>query len=155
MEEELLSDLIYVFTPKGDVMELPKDSTPIDFAFRVHTNVGEKMVAAIVNENIVPLDYKLQDGDIVKIKTDPNSKPNKDWLNIVKTTQAKNKIKSYFSKIDREKYTELGKELLEKEIRKQKLTIKEVISNENIEKLCKDLKVKNLEEIYLNIGSLR
>lgn len=155
MEEELLSDLIYVFTPKGDVMELPKDSTPIDFAFRVHTNVGEKMVAAIVNENIVPIDYKLQDGDIVKIKTDPNSKPNKDWLNIVKTTQAKNKIKSYFSKIDREKYIELGKDLLEKEIRKQKLSIKEVLSNENIDKLCKDLKVKNLEEIYLNIGSLR
>ena len=155
MEEELLSDLIYVFTPKGDVMELPKDSTPIDFAFRVHTNVGEKMVAAIVNENIVPIDYKLQDGDIVKIKTDPNSKPNKDWLNVVKTTQAKNKIKSYFSKIDREKYTELGKDLLEKEIRKQKLSIKEVLSNENIDKLCKDLKVKNLEEIYLNIGSLR
>jgi len=155
MEEELLSDLIYVFTPKGDVMELPKDATPIDFAFRVHTNVGEKMVGAIVNENIVPLDYKLQDGDIVKIKTDPNSKPNKDWLNIVKTTQAKNKIKSYFSKIDREKYTELGKELLEKEIRKQKLSIKEVLSNENIEKLCKDLKIKNIDELYLNIGSLR
>jgi len=155
MEEELLSDLIYVFTPKGDVMELPKDSTPIDFAFRVHTNVGEKMVGAIVNDNIVTLDYKLQDGDIVKIKTDPNSKPNKDWLNIVKTTQAKNKIKSYFSKIDREKYTELGKELLEKEIRKQKLVIKEVLNNENIDKLCKDLKVKNLNDIYLNIGSLR
>ena len=155
MEEELFSDLIFVFSPKGDVMELPKDSTPIDFAFRVHTNVGEKMVAAIVNENIVPIDYKLQDGDIVKIKTDPNSKPNKDWLNVVKTTQAKNKIKSYFSKIDREKYTELGKDLLEKEIRKQKLSIKEVLSNENIDKLCKDLKVKNLEEIYLNIGSLR
>ena len=155
MEEELLSDLIYVFTPKGDVMEMPVGATPIDFAYRVHTNVGEKMVGAIVNENIVPIDYKLQDGDIVKIKTDPNSTPNKDWLNIVKTTQAKNKIKSYFSKIDREKYTNLGQELLEKEIRKQKLSFKEVFSNENIEKLCKDLKVKNLNEIYLNVGSLR
>lgn len=155
MEEELLSDLIYVFTPKGDVMEMPVGATPIDFAYRVHTNVGEKMVGAIVNENIVPIDYKLQDGDIVKIKTDPNSTPNKDWLNIVKTTQAKNKIKSYFSKIDREKYTNLGQELLEKEIRKQKLSFKEVFNNENVEKLCKDLKVKNLNEIYLNVGSLR
>ena len=136
-------------------MEMPVGATPIDFAYRVHTNVGEKMVGAIVNENIVPIDYKLQDGDIVKIKTDPNSTPNKDWLNIVKTTQAKNKIKSYFSKIDREKYTNLGQELLEKEIRKQKLSFKEVFSNENIEKLCKDLKVKNLNEIYLNVGSLR
>jgi len=155
MEEELLSDVIYVFTPKGDVMEMPVGATPIDFAYRIHTNVGEKMVGAIVNEKIVQLDYKLQDGDIVKIKTDPNSKPNKDWLNIVKTTQAKNKIKSYFSKQDREKYIELGESLLEKEIRKQKLTIKEVISEKNIEKLCKDLKVKDLDEIYLNIGSLR
>ena len=155
MEEELLSDLIYVFTPKGDVMELPTNSTPIDFAYRVHTNVGEKMVGAIVNESIVPLDYKLQDGDIVKIKTDASSTPNKDWLNIVKTTQAKNKIKSYFSKIDREKYTLLGQELLEKEIRKQKLSIKEVLCNDNIDKLCKDLKVKDINEIYLNIGSLR
>lgn len=155
MEEELLSDLIYVFTPKGDVMEMPVGATPIDFAYRIHTNVGEKMVGAIVNENIVPIDYKLQDGDIVKIKTDSNSTPNKDWLNIVKTTQAKNKIKSYFSKIDREKYTNLGQDLLEKEIRRQKLSFKEVFSNENIEKLCKDLKVKNLNEIYLNVGSLR
>lgn len=155
MTDELLSDMIYVFTPKGDVMEMPFGSTTIDFAYRVHTNVGEKMVAAIVNENIVPLDYKLQDGDIVKIKTDPNSTPNKDWLNIVKTTQAKNKIKSYFSKIDREKYTNLGYTLLEKEIRKQKLVFKEVLKPENIEKLCKDLKVKDINEVYLNIGSLR
>ena len=155
MEEELLSDLIYVFTPKGDVMELPIGATPIDFAYRIHTNVGEKTVGAIVNEKIVQLDYKLQDGDIVKIKTDANSTPNKDWLNIVKTTQAKNKIKSYFSKQDRENYIELGKDLLEKEIRKQKLSIKDVLNNTNIEKLCKDLKVNNLEEIYLNIGSLR
>ena len=155
MEEELLSDLIYVFTPKGDVMELPTGSTPIDFAFRVHTNVGEKMVGAIVNENIVPLDYVLQDGDIVKIKTDSSSKPNKDWLNIVKTTQAKNKIKSYFSKIDREKYVSLGESLIDKEVRKQKLSFKEVFTDENINKICNDLKVKNLEEVYLNVGALR
>ena len=120
VKNEVLNNNIYCFTPKGDVIELPRGATPIDFAYRVHTNVGEKTVGAIVNEKIVQLDYKLQDGDIVKIKTDPNSTPNKDWLNIVKTTQAKNKIKSYFSKKDREKYIELGKELLEKEIRKQK-----------------------------------
>ena len=155
IEDELLSDLIYVFTPKGDVMELPIGSTPIDFAYRIHTNVGEKMVGAIVNENIVPIDYKLQDGDIVKIKTDPNSTPNKDWLGIVKTSQAKNKIKSFFSKVDKEKYTELGQNLLEKEIRKQKLSIKDVFSDTHLEKLYKDLKVKNIEEIYLNVGSLR
>ncbi len=155
MKEELLSDVIYVFTPKGDVMEFQEGATPIDFAYRIHSNVGEKTVGAIVNGNIVPLDYILQDGDIVKIKTDVNATPNKDWLNIVKTTQAKNKIRSYFSKIDREKYINTGKELLEKEIRKQKLVFKEVLSQENIDKLCNDLKVKNLEDLYLNIGSLR
>ena len=155
VEDELLSDLIYVFTPKGDVMELPSNSTPVDFAYRIHTNVGEHMVGAIVNENIVPLDYKLQDGDIVKINTEQNSTPNKDWLNFVKTSQAKNKIKAYFSKIDKEKYIELGSSLLEKEIRKQKLSSREVLSDNNIKKICKDLKVKSLEDIYLNIGSLR
>ncbi len=155
MEDEILSDLIYVFTPKGDVMELPIESTPLDFAYRIHTDVGEHTVGALVNDNIVTLDYKLQDGDIVKIKTDNSSTPNKDWLNIVKTTQAKNKIKSYFSKIEKEKYIESGKNLLEKEIRKQNLSIKEVLSKENIDKLCNDLKVKDLEEIYFNIGSLR
>lgn len=155
MKDEFLSDVIYVFTPKGDVMEFPQGATPIDFAYRVHSDVGEHTVGAIVNENIVPLDYELQDGDIVKIKTDINSSPNKDWLNIVKTTQAKNKIRSYFSKIDREKYINLGKDLLEKEIRKQKLLFKEVLNNQNIEKLCKDLKIKDLDELYLNIGSLR
>lgn len=155
MEDELLSDLIYVFTPKGDVMELPVGSTPIDFAFRIHTNVGEKMVGAIVNENIVPIDYVLQDGDIVKIKTDQSSKPNKDWLNIVKTSQAKNKIKSYFSKIDREKYISLGESLIDKEVRKQKLSFKEVFTDDNINKICEDLKVKNLEDVYLNVGALR
>ena len=155
VEDELLSDLIYVFTPKGDVMELPVNSTPVDFAYRIHTNIGDTLVGAIVNENIVPIDYQLQDGDIVKINTDPNSKPNKDWLNFVKTSQAKNKIKAYFSKIDREKYIELGMSLLDKEIKKRKLSSKDVLNTEHLEKLFKDLKVKTLEDIYLNIGSLR
>ena len=155
VEDELLSNLIYVFTPKGDVMELPEGSTPVDFAYRVHTNVGDKMVNAIVNENIVPLDYKLQDGDIVKINTDSNSTPNKDWLNFVKTSQAKNKIKAYFSKLDKEKYIGHGESLIDKELRKQKLSFKEVFNEEHLNKLFNDLKVKSLEEIYLNVGSLR
>lgn len=155
MEEELLSELIYVFTPKGDVMELPLGATPIDFAYRVHSKVGDTCVGAIVNDNIVTLDYKLKDGDIVKINTNSSSKPNKDWLNIVKTSQAKNKIKAYFSKIDKENYIELGKNLLEKEIKKNKKNLNEVLTDENINKLIKDLKLNNLEDLYLSIGSLR
>lgn len=152
---EILSTSIYINTPKGDVVELPKDSTPIDFAYRIHSKVGDTTVGAIVNGKIVTLDYKLQDGDEVEIMTDQNSSPKLDWLNIVTTTQAKSKIKSYFSKQDRENYIARGKELLEKELRKKNIAIKEALSEDNINKLIDDLRVTNYEEILLNIGSLR
>ena len=155
INDEIFNTQIYVFTPKGDVMELPSGSTPIDFAYRIHSGVGDKTVGAIVNNQIVPLNYKLEDGDIIKINTLNSAKPNKEWLNFVKTTQAKNKIKAYFSKKDRENYIELGKDLLEKEIRKQKLSISEVLKEENINKLTTDLKLKDYDELLLSIGSLR
>lgn len=153
--DEILNSLIYVFTPKGDVMELPQGATPIDFAYRIHSGVGDKTVGAIVNDQIVPLDYELQDGDIIKINTLNSAKPNKEWLNFVKTTQAKNKIKAYFSKKDRENYIEIGKDLLEKEIRKQKLSITEVLKDDNIEKILNDLHLKDYDELLLSVGSLR
>ncbi len=155
IEEEFLSQQIYVFTPKGDVMELPVGSTPVDFAYRIHSNVGDTTVGAIVNDSIVPLNYELNDGDIIKINTNNQSTPNKDWLNFVKTAQAKNKIKSYFSKRDRETYIERGKDLLEKEIRKRKQSINEVLSDDNINKILKELKLNTYEELLLSIGSLR
>ena len=155
MNNNLLGELIYVFTPKGDVIELPKDATPIDFAYRIHSRVGDTTVGAIVNDNIVPLSYALQNNDIVKIITNNNANPNQDWLNIVKTQQAKNKIKSYFSKKDREEYIEKGKNILEKEIRKRKLSINEVLSENNLNKIFKDLKMNSLDDLYLSIGSLR
>ena len=96
LNSELLSDLIYCYTPKGDVLELPKGATPIDFAYRIHSGVGDRTIGAIVNDQIVPLNFELQDGDIVKINTGKESNPNKDWLKFVKTPQAKNKIKSFF-----------------------------------------------------------
>ncbi len=152
---EFLSPMIYVFTPKGDVVELPIDATPVDFAYRIHSEVGDKMVGALVNEKIVPLNYALQDGDIVKINTNNASTPSLEWLNFVKTTQAKNKIKSFFSKQDRLNYITKGKNLLEKEIRKKKLAISEILSDENITKILTELKLKDLEDLYLAIGSLR
>ena len=155
MENELLSKYIYVYTPKGDVMELPLGATPIDFAYRIHSGVGDTTVGAIVNDNIVPLNYELQDGDIIKINTNSSSKPNKDWLNFVKTTQAKNKIKAYFSKQDRERYIEDGKNLLDKELRKQHLSFNNVFTPENMDKVLKELKLKDEEDLYLGIGSLR
>ena len=152
---DMLAEMIYVFTPKGDVMELPRGATPVDFAYRIHSDVGDKTVGAIVNDVIVPLNYELADNDIVKIKTNSNATPNKDWLNFVKTSQAKNKIKTYFSKQERNYMLEKGKDILEKELRKRKLAFNEIMSEENIKKLTKELKLNNLEDIYLSIGTLR
>ena len=154
VKNEILNNNIYVFTPKGDVFELPKDSTPIDFAYRVHTRVGETTVGAIVNNNMVPLNHKLKDNDIVKIITNKNSPgPSQEWLNIVVSTQAKSKIRAFFTKNERERYIERGKDSLEKEMRKQKLVFSEFLSDENIEKITKELKLADLDELYLSIGN--
>lgn len=155
MNNDLLGELIYVFTPKGDVIELPLGSTPVDFAYRIHSRVGDTTTGAIVNDTIVPLSYELQNNDIVKIITNNNATPNQDWLNFVKTNQAKTKIKSYFSKKDREDLVDKGKNILEKEIRKRKLSISEVLNNDNLNKILKDLKMDSLEDLYLSIGTLR
>ena len=153
VKDEVLNNNIYCFTPKGDVIELPRGATPIDFAYEIHTKVGETTVGAIVNNNIVPLNYELKDNDIVKINTNKSSTPSKEWLNMVKATQTKNKIKSFFTKNDREIYIERGKYSLEKELRKRKLVISEFLSNENIEKICENIKVEELDDIYLAIGN--
>ena len=155
VNSDIFSDLIYTYTPKGDVVELPAGSTPIDFAYRIHSHVGDTTVGAIVNDQIVPLSYELKNDDVVNIKTNNNSSPNKDWLSFVKTIQAKNKIKAYFSKQDKEEYISKGKSILEAELRKRKLSFNDVLNNETINKIVKDLKMKDLDEIYLSIGSLR
>ena len=151
----IFSESIYTYTPKGDVIELPVGSTPIDFAYRIHSRVGDTTVGAIVNDQIVPLSYELQNDDVVNIKTNSNATPNKDWINIAKTNQAKNKIKAYFSKKDKEEYITKGKDILEKELRKRKLAFSEVLTTDAISKITKDLKLKDLDDIYLAIGSLR
>ena len=153
VKDEVLNNNIYVFTPKGDVIELPMGSTPIDFAYKVHSKVGETTVGAIVNGNIVPLDYELKSNDIVKINTNKSAHPSKEWLNIVKSTQAKNKIKSYFSKSEKEVLIERGKLYLEKELRKRKISINEFHQEKNLKQIYKNLKINNLEELYYIIGS--
>ena len=151
----IFADSIYTYTPKGDVIELPVGSTPIDFAYRIHSKVGDTTVGAIVNDQIVPLSYELQNDDVVNIKTNASATPNKDWLNIAKTNQAKNKIKAYFSKKDKEEYIAKGKDILEKELRKRKIAFGEILTSAAINKITKDLKLKDLDDIYLAIGSLR
>ena len=154
VKDEVLNNSIYCFTPKGDIIELPKGATPIDFAYKVHTKVGETMVGAIVNNSIVPLDYELKNNDIVKINTLKSSKgPSKEWLNIAKCTQTKNKIRSFFTKSEREVYIERGKESLEKELRKRKISFSDFFTAENTQKIFHELKVNDLEEVYLEVGN--
>lgn len=154
VKNEILNDNIYCYTPKGDVIELPKGATPIDFAYKVHTKVGDTMVGAIVNNSIVPLDYELQNNDIVKINTNKNSKgPSKEWINIAKSTQTKNKIKSFFTKSEKDIYIERGKEALEKELRKQKIAFNDLLNDTNIPIILKELKIDSLEELYLELGN--
>ena len=152
VKEDVLKDTIYVFTPQGDVLELPNGSTPIDFAYRVHTRVGDTMVGAIVNNNIVPLDYKLKDDDIVKINTNKNSSgPSREWLNIAKTTHAKNKIRSFFNKNEKEDYVNRGEDLISKELRKRKLS--NSVFNENLNKILQEFKCSDLNDLYINVGN--
>ena len=153
VKDEILNNNIYVFTPKGDIVELPRESTPLDFAYKIHTRVGETTVGAIVNNSIVPLNYQLQNNDIIKINTNKSSTPSQEWINMVKTTQARNRIKSYFTKSEREIYIERGKNSLEKELRKRKLGISGFLNDENLKKIYDQLKIDSMEELYLVIGN--
>jgi guanosine-3',5'-bis(diphosphate) 3'-pyrophosphohydrolase len=153
VKDEVLNNNIYCFTPKGDVIELPIGATPLDFAYKIHTKVGETTVGAIVNNNIVPLDYELKNNDIVKINTNKNSTPSKEWINMVKSTATKNKIKSYFTKSERDLYIERGKYVLEKALRKRKIAFTDFFTPENIATICDNLKVVDLDDIYLNCGN--
>ena len=153
VKDEVLNNNIYCFTPKGDVIELPKGATPIDFAYKIHTRVGETTVGAIVNNNIVPLNYELKNNDIVKINTNKSSTPSKEWINMVKSTAVRNKIKAFFTRSERDVYIERGKYSLEKELRKRKIVFSEFMVDENIKKICDTLKLEDLDEIYLSIGN--
>ena len=149
----LFNDSIYVYTPKGDVIELPNGATCVDFAYKVHTEVGDKMVGAIVNDSIVPFDYTLKNGDIIKVNTSKLSKgPNKDWLNFVTTTQAKNKIKNFYSKREKDENLSRGVDLFENALRKKNLPITETIES-NLGIILDALKLKDLDELYISIGS--
>ncbi|MDD6323076.1 MAG: bifunctional (p)ppGpp synthetase/guanosine-3',5'-bis(diphosphate) 3'-pyrophosphohydrolase [Bacilli bacterium] len=154
VKQEVFQNTIYVFTPMGDVIELPNGSTPIDFAYRVHSNVGDKAVGAIVNSNMVPLDYQLKNEDIVKIITNNNSLgPSREWLNIVKTTGAKNKIRAFFNKANKEENIKKGEEILIKELRKNKINNEEFMQEDRLNKLLNELKIGSLTELYSSIGS--
>lgn len=150
---DLFSDEVYVFTPKGDVIDLPMGSCPIDFAYRIHTDVGNRCVGAKVNGKMVPLDYKLVNGDIIEIVTSAHSNgPSRDWLNIVKSTQAKNKIRQWFKKERREENIARGKEMLEKEAKRQGYDIFQLLKYDFMPNLLKKMSLSNLDDLYAAIG---
>ncbi|GEA16102.1 MAG: diphosphokinase / guanosine-3,5-bis(diphosphate) 3-diphosphatase [Moorella sp. (in: firmicutes)] len=149
---DLFSDRVYVFTPKGDVVELPAGSVPIDFAYRVHTDVGHRCTGARVNGRIVPLDYKLKTGDIVEVLTTKGSRPSRDWLHIVKTSQAKNRIRQWFRKEEREKNLARGREMLEKECQKQGLDPEEILKPALLQEAARKFNVATNEDLYVMVG---
>ena len=154
MQDTKMHGNIYVFTPKGDVFELPYGATPIDFAYKVHTKVGEEMIGAVVNNKIVPLNYVLEDNDVVKINTSKSSTgPKLSWLKIAKLNQTKNKIKAYFQKERKEEIIKYGEDSLDKYLRKKHISKKELLSDDNLKKILKELKCKDVNELFLNLGN--
>ena len=149
----LFTDEIFLFTPKGVVIDLPNGATPIDFAYRIHTDIGNKCIGAKVNGKIVPLDYKLKTGQIVEILTSKNSKgPNMDWLSIAKSNQAKSKIKSWFKKAKKEENISKGKEIFEKELKKQLVHYADISKGESYDKLIKRYNINCIDDLYALVG---
>lgn len=143
---------VFVFTPKGDVVKLPIGSVPLDFAYRVHTDVGHQCVGAKINGKIVPLDYTLKNGDIVEIITSKNGKPSLDWLNIVGSSESKNKIKNWFKRENKEENIEKGLEALEKEAKRLNYDWKALYKQEYIESVCNVLNVGGEDELLAACG---
>jgi len=153
LKVELFGDEVFVFTPKGEIKSLPKGSTPIDFAYQIHQQIGNSMVGAKINSKMVPITTKLKNTDIVEIVTSKNSPgPKRDWLNHVKTAGAKNKIVNFLKKQSKEENIAKGKEILEKEIVKKGLDVDELLRDEYIDAITEKMKFKYAEECFENIG---
>jgi len=150
---DLFQDEVYVFTPKGDVRVFPRGATPIDFAFQIHTQLGDHITGARINGKMEPLRYKLRNGDVVDILTSPHQHPSKDWLDFVGTTRARSKIRNYLRQEQRDKSKRLGEELLERELHKAGISASKLLKNDaEMRRLCEALKVQNQEELFVGIG---
>ncbi len=152
---DLFADEVFVFTPKGDVKSLPNGATPVDFAFDVHTDVGLRCFGAKVNGRIVPLNYKLKNGDFVEILTNKTANPTQDWLNYVKTSKARSKIRSWLKEEQKEENLHRGRELLERELKKTAFDPKAAMTEVNLQKTARKYGVGTPDELFSSIGSGR
>jgi GTP pyrophosphokinase len=149
---DLYPEEVYTFTPKGTVMSLPRGATPVDFAYGIHTEVGHQCTGAKVNGRIVPLKYQLQNGDIVEILTQPHHHPSRDWLNLVRTSKARSKIRAWLNASERARSVALGRELTEKELRKYKLSPKQLSDDEKVAPVLKKLGLASLDDYVAAVG---
>jgi guanosine-3',5'-bis(diphosphate) 3'-pyrophosphohydrolase len=149
---DLFPNEVYIFTPKGEVKQFPAGATPIDFAYSIHSDVGHHCVGAKVNGKIVPLKYEFRSGDTVEILTSPSQKPSKDWLKFVKTSRAKTKIRQWFKTEEREKSIVLGKEILEKELRKYNLQQAKLLKSDELAKVASEFSFQGVEDLIAAVG---
>jgi len=148
----LFPDEVYVFTPNGDVKSFPKGATPIDYAYSIHTDVGNQCIGAKVNRNIVPLKYQLQNGDAVEILTQSGHHPSKDWLKYAVTSRARSKIKNWIKTEERTKSIDLGKEMLDKEFKRHHLKFGSFAKSNEIKKILEEYKLNSIEELLVSVG---
>ncbi len=149
---DLYPDEVYCFTPKGEVITLPRDATPVDFAYAIHTEVGHRCVAAKINTRIVPLRHKIKNGEIVEVVTSKEASPSRDWLSFVKTARARSKIKHWINQREKEAAAELGRKLMEKEARKFKTTLKKVTIMKTLPGIISQLGLRKPEDVYPAVG---
>ncbi|MHB1189587.1 MAG: RelA/SpoT family protein, partial [Armatimonadota bacterium] len=150
--DDLFTDQVFIFTPRGDVIDLPGGSTPIDFAYRIHSDLGNHIFGAKVNGRIVPLSFKLKNGDIMEVLSRSNVTPSLDWLSFVKTSTARSRIKAYFRKLRYTEHVSKGRDMLDKEIERQGLDRHELLKPENLQKVVASMNVQTEDDMFAAIG---
>jgi len=149
---DLFPDEVYAFTPRGEIKSLPRGATPVDFAYIIHTEVGNQCVGAKVNGKIVPLQYELQTGDTVEIMTSKKGRPSKDWINFVKTVKARSRVRQWIKTQEKERSLTLGREMCEKAFRKYRLNFNTLLKSEQMEKVVKDFGFKTMDDLIASVG---
>lgn len=149
---DLFPEDVYIFTPKGQVLEFPAGATPLDFAYSIHTELGHRCIGAKVNSRMVPLKHKLKSGDTVEIVTSPNQTPNKDWLKIVKTSRAKSKIRAFIKAQEQETSRQMGEQILERELKREQLSFATLLKDGTLHKVAEQFSLKSADDLLSSVG---